>query len=151
VGTRYGISGPVDPPPGARAYVRSVLSDLRRLHDLGEFTSGGAWGIDTFGSLEALSLFPDAVHRLVLPAAAYNLELLKPGLAERFVVVRAPRGKTTAASYMLRNDLTVTHLDVLLAFPETRTEVQRSGTWSTVRRARRAFKDVRYFPLNEMS
>jgi hypothetical protein len=51
--------------------------------------------------------------------------------------------------YMKRNDVLVAHADVLLAFPKTPQEELRSGTWATIRRARKAGVEVRLFPLSE--
>ena len=49
---------------------------------------------------------------------------------------------------MLRNDLTVSYTDVLLAVPATSVEERRSGTWATVRRARKAGCEIRFYPLD---
>lgn len=52
------------------------------------------------------------------------------------VVVHRPATSRPDAM-MERNDAIVAAADVLVAAPETDREVQRSGTWATVRRARR--------------
>lgn len=44
--------------------------------------------------------------------------------------------------YLTRNRLIVASTDVLIAMPRTMTEEQRSGTWSTVRYARKMRKTV---------
>lgn len=44
-----------------------------------------------------------------------------------------------------RNRLIVDHTDLLLAFPGTMNEQQRSGTWFTIRYARRQGKALRIF------
>jgi hypothetical protein len=50
-------------------------------------------------------------------------------------------------SYMDRNDRLVNHpvypCDCLLAFPNQKEEILRSGTWATIRRARKLSKEVR--------
>lgn len=44
--------------------------------------------------------------------------------------------------YLARNALIVQACAILLAAPQTREEVQRSGTWATVRHARRCGRQV---------
>lgn len=46
---------------------------------------------------------------------------------------------------MDRNQEMVNRCQILLAFPGEREEVLRSGTWATIRRARKAFKTIVYF------
>lgn len=41
-------------------------------------------------------------------------------------------------SYLERNDQIVEHSEILIAFPKTRIEEQKSGTWYTIRRAIRS-------------
>jgi hypothetical protein len=48
----------------------------------------------------------------------------------------------TPKPYLVRNHDIVDECDVLIAFPETKTEVIRSGTWSTVRYATKNNKKV---------
>lgn len=45
-------------------------------------------------------------------------------------------------SYLVRNANIVMEVDVLMAFPETFKEELRSGTWATIREARRVQKPV---------
>jgi predicted Rossmann fold nucleotide-binding protein DprA/Smf involved in DNA uptake len=51
-------------------------------------------------------------------------------------------------TYMDRNARLVALGDMLLAFPATRAEELRSGTWSTIRRARKAGKRIVIVPLD---
>ena len=44
--------------------------------------------------------------------------------------------------YMARNDKIVASCDILIATPQGLGEVLRSGTWATIRRARKSQKDV---------
>jgi hypothetical protein len=147
--TRYAVTGPTGAPtrPLRREAPQIVRTALCGLSDVTEFTTGGAYDVDTIAALAALNLWEasDVILRLALPVASFNRELLRYG---RFQVEYAIRRGTPNASYMARNDLLVSHADVLLAFPRTLREEQRSGTWSTIRRARIAGVEVRLFPLD---
>ena len=44
--------------------------------------------------------------------------------------------------YLVRNKNIVDQTDMLIAFPSSRTEQQRSGTWSTIRYARKKGKKI---------
>jgi hypothetical protein len=117
----------------------------QELNDATEFTSGAAPGVDTTFALTAWNLFPDAVHRLIVPAAPHNDALVDWAEEKGFEIVHAPRKADDASSFMARNDMLVSgeYADVLVAFPFTEEEILRSGTWSTIRRARRLGKEVR--------
>ena len=113
-----------------------------------EFTSGCAWGGDTAGLRAAREIsFP--LIRLTVPSEWHHEALvwqfeneIAPHYSGRIIVERVPGG------YMRRNDRTISHTDTLLAFPETATQEIRSGTWATVRRARKAGCEVRFYPLD---
>lgn len=121
---------------------------LRNLRGVTRFVSGAAVGIDTFAAEAALARFPDARHTLVVPAAPCNWVLAAEWLGRGGTeVFHAPQGSSDADSYMLRNDELVAQADLLLAFPETQVEQLRSGTWATIRRARKAGVPVQIFPL----
>ena len=47
-----------------------------------------------------------------------------------------------AKSYMVRNQDIVDECNILVAAPKEMTQIDRSGTWSTVKKARRAKKEV---------
>ncbi|MDA7864443.1 hypothetical protein N9F48_03575 [Akkermansiaceae bacterium] len=47
--------------------------------------------------------------------------------------------------FLQRNKEIVSETDILLGFPATQHEVQRSGTWATIRNARKHNKEVRIF------
>lgn len=49
--------------------------------------------------------------------------------------------------YLKRNEDIVESCDLLIACPESAVEVQRSGTWATIRRARSAGKEVKILTL----
>jgi hypothetical protein len=71
--------------------------------------------------------------------------------SERWVVEPAEPGRDAAEGYRNRSRLTVVRASggVLLAFPKTSVEEKRgSGTWLTVRLARRSGIEIRFFPLD---
>lgn len=54
-------------------------------------------------------------------------------------------------SYLDRNKEIVDNVDILLAFPKTKEEVLRSGTWATIRYARKQKKRILIFnPCGEI-
>ena len=54
-------------------------------------------------------------------------------------------GLRNPAEYLERNEQIVLSVNLLLAFPKSQREELRSGTWATVRRARKAGKRVVLF------
>jgi hypothetical protein len=146
---------------GEEQYAGSIiLAGLKNLQfNVTEFVSGACWGVDTLAARDALALWPHARHRLVVPNAPHNEELVAEfEVLERLRLENAAgRGREIHATvekmpagtgYMERNDRLVLLADVLLAFPSTRDEVVRSGTWATVRRARKANVPVMVYPLD---
>lgn len=138
--TRYAFTGV------ARALspeeVERVREAVRALTDGSVFVTGGAVGVDSLVAAAAAEFFPEARHLVIAPAAPWS-ERVPEGAELRY----AAAGRTDPDSYMLRNDALVAEADVLIAFPEGAREVLRSGTWATVRRARKAGRPVRIFPL----
>lgn len=135
---RYSCTGPTHPPTGLVRHVADVL--LHQLTDGTEFTSGAAIGVDTAWALAAFAYYPKAKHRLIVPAAPHNEALVDWAADHGFEIVNAPRLADDASSYLARNDLLVAtrFTDTLVAFPVTEEEILRSGTWATIRRARRS-------------
>ena len=138
-------------------YGFTVIYDvLMDLSDPTEFTTGGAVGIDSWACAIALKIFGGTLHRLVIPAAPYNEETVAqfiekgPNLGGRIIefMPRVP-GKRANYHYMARNDRLVEYADVLLAFPLTEEEEVRSGTWATVRRARKVGIPVEIYPVGK--
>jgi hypothetical protein len=118
-----------------------------------EFVTGACWGVDTHAARLGLALWKNGAHRIVVPNAAHNEELVSEfevlenaaGRGQPSVTIeRMPAG----TGYMERNDRLVALADILLAFPSTRYEVVRSGTWATVRRARKAGVSIMVTPLD---
>lgn len=144
---RYSFTGPTEATGIERhKAVYRVLARLDVDNDT-EFTTGGAFGIDTIAFFEAMGNYPTAKHRVCVPdGEPYNtiVSASAHDAAERgqnVEVIYVPGG------YMKRNDALVAHCDVLLAFPPTAQEQLRSGTWATIRRARKAGKEVLMYPL----
>src|SRR5687768_11779401 len=107
------------------------------------FNSGGAFGIDTFAYEEAKMGYPDATHRVYLPAGErYNRRIEVQATKDGDEVILVEGG------YMKRNDALIANCDVLLAFPNSEREELRSGTWAAIRRARKAGKIIRLYPLS---
>ncbi|HEY4779574.1 MAG TPA: DUF4326 domain-containing protein, partial [Solirubrobacterales bacterium] len=120
---------------------------VERLERADLYVSGAAHGVDTVAALAALDFFPAADHRVYVPAAWHNeagVSQLRQRGAE---VVQVAPGASRAESYMARNDRMVADCAMLVAFPYSEREELRSGTWATVRRARRARRRVLVEPL----
>lgn len=130
-----------------------VMAVIAGLEDVSEITTGAAYGVDTVSHQAAVLHHPGmfVYKRLVVPAAPHNgplvLEANRRG--DSNIIEWAEQGETHAKSYMIRNDRLVHHADVLIAFPETEHEQLRSGTWATIRRARKIALEVRIHPLAE--
>lgn len=130
-------------------YVSLVMGGLV---DLTEAHTGAAFGIDTACAWAAVLFHPNAEHHVWVPGTAWHNEdvpLLFNGAGHHVHIV--PDACRPSRTYMHRNDELVAHADCLVAFPETANEVQRSGTWATIRRARAAGIEVRLFPLDTLT
>lgn len=142
-----GFTGPLElNEPGERFVSRTVAA----LCDFDCFVSGAAYGVDTAAGLAAAELFPDAMHRVYVPQAWHNeaaVAQLRERGAEVIEVAPGPNGP-----YMARNDAMVADraVEQLVGFPHTAAERLRSGTWATIRRARKAGLRVVLHPLSEV-
>lgn len=116
-------------------YVREVV---RRLTHPTALITGGARGVDTVAALACRDFHSTVEQRVIYPDGRWNEELRERIPGANFY----PGGP-----YLQRNDALVEHADLLIAFPRTADEVLRSGTWSTVRRARKRGVEVRLCPL----
>lgn len=141
---RYAFTGP------ARVLTKSERDFIQKtIYELDPkptaLVSGGAHGVDT----EAWNTFH--AHRFlnVPRVVVYPLKKWHNESLVRDSIVLGDRYVPVAGGYMKRNDRLVAEADILVAFPETPRERLRSGTWATVRRARKAGKEVRIYPLNE--
>lgn len=163
----YGVTGPRELTPRQTVMVERVVLALK---DCGELVSGAAEGVDSccaYAAEEASSLRipfirltipriqPSSKERVrILPC---NQDLVRHANRAalhyrskplRWVVEMAEPGRTVSEGYLKRDDLTVARSQILLAFPKTPVEEQRSGTWATVRRARKAGIEIRFYPLD---
>ncbi|MHB1762638.1 MAG: hypothetical protein ACYCS4_07865 [Acidimicrobiales bacterium] len=107
----------------------------------GEVTTGACVGVDTYAARRAIGLWPDSLHRIVVPA---DRSRVAPDWWTDFdhVVVDQMAPGTT---YRDRNVRVVHNADIVLAFPlwgEHDVRASRSGTWQTVRFARRSKLEV---------
>lgn len=142
-------------------YVRDVVVALRGR----VFITGGAPGIDTLACVEAVRHFPKARHICVVPYG-YKIQDVHLSWCESngVEILDMPKPKGADANKpqrwpILRNEYMIKlgnkiakELDTkaeLVAFPGGPDEVQRSGTWTTIRRARAADTPVRLYPLSE--
>ena len=133
------FSGELELSEAEVAMVRRRLAAFERAE---LYVSGAAFGVDTVAALAAMDLFPDACHRVYVPAAWHNEEAVAELGRRGAEVIEVPASGSRAGSYMARNDRMVADCDVLLAFPHHAREELRSGTWATVRRARKARRRV---------
>ena len=143
---RYGITGVRDigdqRTPAREHALRVIAWALMDLEDVTEVTTGAQYGVDTQAFFIASELHPDAHHRVCVPAGVpHNEHLVRIARIHGREVVEVPGG------YLARNDRIVASSDVLVAFPRTENEELRSGTWATIRRARRAGIQIRLHPL----
>lgn len=115
-----------------------------------EYTTGAQVGFDALACREAMAAFPDALHRVIVPRAPHDEQLVADAYALGAVIVTAPAGRITKSdptghrsAYRNRNELVLEHSDVLVAcarLPEAR--LPYSGTWATVRLGRKAGKPI---------
>jgi hypothetical protein len=105
------------------------------------YITGGAVGVDTYVLRKMSAWLPKAEHRVYLPAHGPDWDNEYLALAD--TVVRIP--DTMNHPHRSRNAAIVDGCDVLLAFPlhnEDHGQSKRSGTWMTIRMARKAGKPI---------
>lgn len=136
---RYGFTGTRRLRPEHVPLIRSVLSELT---DGTEFITGAARGVDTFVARTLTALYPNARHRLIVPAAGHNEELVDGWMPNGLRTIQwMPPARTSREAYRERNTAIVAACERLVGFP--RLEEERdiySGSWQTVRIGRKARK-----------
>ena len=132
--------------------------------------SGAQVGVDVLAANYALQLWPEAKHIVLVPTFCTRYEHGKPvdqrvckydtkGVrdlqhlaaeldADIRVTFAQPGIGKPAAGYLRRDDMLAQNCTHLMAFPNTGTEQQRSGTWATVRRGVAQMRPVLVTPLN---
>lgn len=137
-----------------RLRIRAHLEALQASGaEVTEVTTGGALGGDTYIAGLARVLWPNALHRLVLPAG-YGNEAMVTGF-ERGLAEGRFRGEIvrTGLPPLKRNHVILDHADHLLAFPRQVTEPANprvgGGTWATVRYARKRGLPLTITPVVE--
>jgi hypothetical protein len=136
-----------------RAYViRTVLERVKYLKPEAVVT-GGAAGVDTLVAM-AIDEWVPSIHQMVCYPTRIDCRpvrwnaALKQDLPHATFHAAQP-GHTDSDAYMNRNDDLVYACERLIAFPATRAVRIRSGTWATVRRARRLDMPIEIWPLSE--
>lgn len=141
--TKISFTGTTSADLGEARFVRDCL-DLITYPVIAVHT-GAADGVDTLTFNAALTRWPDALHVVLYPdGLQHNVDVVREAR-------RLPNGHAKpilGGDYMRRNDALVKACDVLIAFPATRRESPRSGTWATVRRARAKDRRIHVFPLD---
>lgn len=140
---RYGFTGT---RKLREAHVPIIMETLKELSDGTEFVTGAARGVDTFVARALTTLYPDAVHRLIVPAAPHNEDLVTgwlPNGTTRLVEHMRP-ARNDREAYRARNGQIVASCDRLVAFARLEEDRDRySGTWMTVRIGRKDRKVYR--------
>lgn len=158
--TAISITGPSRRLSGdEKDLVEQVISGLGG--EPGRFFTGVApEGVDGWAARMAYAHWPNADHVLAIPywegdgrplPCPYDMDTVKELSAAGAKVVHCQPGATKAKGYMLRNSYLAEMCTHMLAFPETPEEEKRSGTWATVRRARKHRRPVLVTPLDGSS
>jgi hypothetical protein len=145
-----GFTGSRDLPAQAWPELRRRLNRLRA----DEYVTGACAGVDAFVGDHLVGVHPDAVHRVIVPA---NRSLVVawwrrwPDAVESqgLRVFEMPPGTT----YADRNRAIVTCSTRLIAIPahdEDAPGSRRSGTWQTVRMARRKGIEVQVWMIDDL-
>ncbi len=104
-----------------------------------EYVTGGAIGGDALLGQLLWAMYPKAVHTVIVPANRRAVDPWWERISERINLIFMPDGST----YEDRNAEIVQRATCLYAYPrfaEHDPRSRRSGTWQTVRLARRAGK-----------
>lgn len=131
-------------------HTRLILPVLEELTDGTDFYTGCARGVDTFVARALTLLYPQARHHLIVPAGPHNEELVDgwlPNDGNRFIHVMPPAASVPEAMRQ-RNAILVAKADRVVGFPlYEEARMPRSGTWQTIRMARKTHKMYRQMLL----
>jgi hypothetical protein len=138
------------------SYINDVLDSLRA----SVFISGGAAGIDTYCCVEAWRRFASSRHIVCVPwRYARNDVHIAWCVQNDLEVLDLPRPPRSKKPEIARNEYMIklgvdlaSELNtdpILVAFPGGPQEVLRSGTWTTIRRAKAAEVRSLIHPLSE--
>jgi hypothetical protein len=129
MGKRYGFTGSRYVAPEHHSFIDLVLENYL---DGSEYTTGAQAGIDTFVLRRLAPKLSEAHHRVIVPSAPH----LERYLAMADEVIYLPPSREP---YRDRNEKILEYTDVLIALPLHPEEEQpRSGTWMTIRMAKKA-------------
>jgi len=148
---RMGVSTP--------ASIAAACIRLHKCRRVVQFVTGAAHGVDSEAFAWGLEEWPSAEHVVVYPSGLEHNEavtqLATDMAADPLGSQRSVRVVACTDGYVARDDMM---LDVicaapaqdrlLLAFPQTGIERLRSGTWTTVRHARKRDIPVYVSPQN---
>ena len=142
------VTGVRDLPEGGAERIERFLRGLTKAPE--EFTTGAQFGADTVAAEVALLLWTETLHRIVIPAHRHNndvvayAERMRKQAGSKVAVELMPEGTT----YLHRNEAMLDRSTYLIAFPKTREEVKRSGTWHCIRAARSRGLPIVLVPLD---
>lgn len=107
--------------------------------------TGAAVGVDTLCHYVSYAYKREARHTIIVPNGRHNFEVVQFAIAMDLDVIEMPGG----TDHLDRNSKMINMADLLVAFPGTKNELLRgSGTWSTIRRARKKGILIYIYPLN---
>jgi hypothetical protein len=107
-----------------------TLDELNDEHHLEEFHHGDCIGADEDAHQIVETYFPHVMIHIHPPENGYKRAFCKGGFSHQ------------ERPFLVRNRHIVDLTDVLIATPDGDNEQQRSGTWSTIRYAKKINKDV---------
>lgn len=140
--------------------IDEVLNNLKA----DTFITGAAPGIDTYTCINAVRSFPRARHIVVVPWSyalgdvhiAWCLQQQEKGINMIILDMPEPKRKDQHPNLYRNEKMLDLAIELnkskkpprLVAFPGGQYEVLRSGTWSTIRRARTRNFDIDLNPLS---
>jgi hypothetical protein len=116
-----------------------IVAVLEGVPAVGRYVTGGAFGGDAFVGQWLAFRYPDAEHEVVVPANRNQVDPWWERIGFPATVILMP----PHTDYAERNTRLVLRSSTVFgfpAYPEDDPRSQRSGTWQTIRIARRARK-----------